>query len=91
MKTPVTRFLTMLGFCGLAVRVWAADTTLDAKEVFDRRIMPIFRSPNPSSGTECHLAGVDLRNYISPSHEKTFVSLRYETIRHKTCPQHFSE
>ena len=38
--------------------------------------MPIFKSPNPSSCTECHLAGVDLKNYILPSHEKTFVSLR---------------
>lgn len=38
--------------------------------------MPIFKSPNPSSCTECHLAGVDLKNYILPSHEKTFLSLR---------------
>lgn len=47
-----------------------------AADIFERRIMPIFRSPNPSSCTECHLAGVDLKNYILPSHEKTFVSLR---------------
>lgn len=38
--------------------------------------MPIFRSPDPSSCTQCHLAGVDLKNYIRPSHEKTFLSLR---------------
>ncbi len=48
----------------------------DSKEVFERRILPIFKSPNPSSCTECHLAGVDLKNYILPSHEKTFLSLR---------------
>jgi len=78
MKTPVTRFLTTLWFCGLAARVWAAaaDTAFDAKEVFERRILPIFKSPNPSSCTECHLAGVDLKNYILPSHEMTFLSLR---------------
>src|SRR5689334_13477987 len=46
------------------------------REVFERRILPIFRSPNPSSCTQCHLAGVDLKNYILPSHEKTFLSLR---------------
>jgi len=45
-------------------------------EIFEKRIMPIFKSPNPSSCTQCHLAGVDLKNYILPSHEKTFVSLR---------------
>ena len=69
-----------LWICCLAISAWlvapcrAADST--AKEVFEQRIMPIFKSPNPSSCTECHLAGVDLKNYILPSHEKTFLSLR---------------
>jgi hypothetical protein len=60
----------------LLVRVVAAVHAADSKEVFERRILPIFKSPNPSSCTECHLAGVDLKNYILPSHEKTFLSLR---------------
>src|SRR5262249_42004909 len=46
------------------------------QEVFEKRILPIFKSPDPSSCTQCHLAGVDLKNYILPSHEKTFLSLR---------------
>ena len=46
------------------------------EELFERRIMPIFRSPQPSSCVQCHLAGVDLKHYILPSHEKTFRSLR---------------
>jgi hypothetical protein len=50
-----------------------ADTP---REVFEKRIEPIFRSPNPSSCVQCHLAGVDLKNYIRPTHEATFVSLR---------------
>jgi hypothetical protein len=75
MKT-ITRFFAAFWFCGSAVCVHAADGSLDAKEVFERRILPIFKSPNPSSCTECHLAGVDLKNYILPSHEKTFLSLR---------------
>lgn len=54
----------------------AADARANAKAIFEQRIMPIFKSPNPSSCTECHLAGVDLKNYILPSHEKTFLSLR---------------
>lgn len=66
--------------CCLVISIWlvapchAADSA--AKAVFEQRIMPIFKSPNPSSCTECHLAGVDLKNYILPSHEKTFLSLR---------------
>jgi hypothetical protein len=53
-----------------------SSTTPTAAELFSRRILPIFKSPNPSSCTQCHLAGVQLKNYILPSHEKTFLSLR---------------
>ena len=53
-----------------------SDKQLSPQELFDQRILPIFRSPNPSSCVQCHLAGVDLKNYILPSQEKTFVSLR---------------
>src|SRR4051794_28929634 len=48
----------------------------DAAKVFKQRILPIFKSPNPSSCVQCHLSGVDLKNYILPSSEKTFLSLR---------------
>src|SRR5262249_19341699 len=46
------------------------------RRVFEKRILPIFKAPDPSSCVQCHLAGVDLKNYILPSHEQTFVSLR---------------
>jgi len=45
-------------------------------QVFEKRILPIFKSPKPSSCVDCHLSGVDLKSYIHPSHEKTFLSLR---------------
>lgn len=45
-------------------------------DIFNERILPIFRSPNPSSCVQCHLASVDLKDYILPSSERTFVSLR---------------
>lgn len=48
----------------------------DPRAVFEQRIMPIFRSPKPSSCVQCHLAEVDLKDYIRPSSEQTFVSLR---------------
>ncbi|MSR55453.1 MAG: hypothetical protein EXS09_19530 [Gemmataceae bacterium] len=56
---------------GLSVH--AADTP---EQVFESRILPIFKSPNPSSCVQCHLASVDLKDYILPSAEKTFRSLR---------------
>src|SRR5271168_1708172 len=52
----------------------AAEPT--PEQVFERRIVPIFKSPKPSSCVQCHLSGVDLKNYILPSSEKTFLSLR---------------
>ena len=45
-------------------------------QIFEERILPIFKSPEPSSCVQCHLSSVDLKDYILPSHEKTFVSLR---------------
>jgi hypothetical protein len=44
--------------------------------VFERRIVPIFKSPNPSSCVQCHLAAVDLKDYILPSSTDTFLALR---------------
>ncbi|RMF37030.1 MAG: hypothetical protein D6753_18320 [Planctomycetota bacterium] len=45
-------------------------------ELFEQRIVPIFKSPNPSSCVQCHLASVDLKDYILPSSRETFLSLR---------------
>ena len=44
--------------------------------MFEKRILPIFKSPNPSSCTECHLANLDIKNYILSTSEKTFLSMR---------------
>ena len=48
----------------------------DAGKVFEDRIAPIFKSPNPSSCVQCHLAAVDLKDYILPSPKDTFLALR---------------
>ena len=56
-------------------------------EIFEQRIMPIFRSPNPSSCVQCHLASVDLKNYILPSHEATFLSLKSQGLINLAAPR----
>ena len=43
--------------------------------IFEKRILPIFHAKKPSSCTECHLSGVDLKDYIHPEQERTFASL----------------
>jgi len=59
----------------VAWRLAAAGEPTPA-EVFERRIMPVFKSPDPSGCVQCHLAGIDLKHYIRPSREETFRSLR---------------
>lgn len=56
-------------------------------ELFDQRIMPIFRSAQPASCVQCHLAAVDLKDYILPSHEQTFASLRDQGLIDLTAPE----
>lgn len=43
--------------------------------LFEKRILPIFQSAKPSSCSECHLSGVNLKDYIRPTQQETFVSL----------------
>jgi hypothetical protein len=52
----------------------------DPEKVFEQRIMPIFKSPNPSSCVQCHLAAVELRDYILPSSTDTFLALREQGL-----------
>ena len=65
-----------LGICFLLCSAALHAAELGPGEVFEKRLMPIFRSPNPSSCVQCHLAGVELKDYLLPDHEKTFRSLR---------------
>jgi hypothetical protein len=75
------------------IGIGSAPTTAAAAEgetpaaVFERRIMPIFKSPDPSSCTQCHLAAVDLKHYILPSSEKTFLSLRDQGLVDLAAPE----
>src|SRR5579872_7498293 len=70
-RRPVLVFICVHLCSSVAI---SAEPT--AEQVFERRIVPIFKSPDPSSCVQCHLSGVDLKNYILPSSEKTFLSLR---------------
>ena len=62
----------------------AADTP---GEVFEKRIRPIFQSPNPSSCVQCHLSGVDLKDYIRPGAAETFRSLRDQGLIDLDAPE----
>lgn len=70
---------------GFSATSRAAEPT--AAEVFEKRIAPIFKSPNPSSCVQCHLAGVDLKNYILPDADKTFRSLRDQGLIDLVAPE----
>jgi hypothetical protein len=68
--------LTAAAMLNGTLRHAAAEDTQTPEQVFEKRILPIFKSSTPSSCVQCHLSGVDLKNYILPSSEKTFLSLR---------------
>ncbi len=76
--TPIAVILmtAVLGSGSLLADEPAASGQGSPRDVFEQRIMPIFRSPEPASCIQCHLASVDLKDYIRPSHEQTFASLR---------------
>ncbi len=65
----------------------AAEPEVTPLAVFEQRIMPIFASPNPSSCVQCHLASVDLKDYILPSSEATFQGLRKQGLVNVRAPR----
>jgi hypothetical protein len=66
--------------------VEAADPPT-AESVFEARIAPIFKSPDPSSCARCHLAAVDLKDYILPSAKDTFLALRDQGLIDLATPE----
>ena len=67
--------------------VTAQATDPRPTEVFKKRIVPTFKSPTPSSYVQCHLAGVDLEDYILPDTEKTIRNLRDLGLIDLTAPE----
>ncbi len=72
----MSRHLTGLLGCTLAIGV-ACDAFAQTKslDVFTRRILPVMNSGKPSSCAECHLSGVDLKDYIREDQAETFAAL----------------
>ncbi len=78
-----TRIRYMIFACFTALLPVAACVSMaqgqkkvSSRSVFERRILPLLQSANPSSCAECHLSGVDLKDYVRSSEAQTFASLR---------------
>ena len=80
--------LALLTFCATSFLADEGSSDVTADELFHQRIMPIFKSKNPSSCVQCHLSSVDLKDYILPSHEETFLSLRDQGLINVDEPEH---
>src|SRR5262249_37891312 len=80
----LVRLAVTLSVFEICLPLRAADS---AEQVFEKRIMPIFKSPNPSSCVQCHLAGVDPKDSILPRAEKTFRSLRDQGLIDLSNPE----
>jgi hypothetical protein len=66
--------LLSAALCCFALNLAAADDAAFA--IFQKRIVPILQAQRPSSCSECHLSGVDLKDYIRPTQPETFAALR---------------
>jgi hypothetical protein len=83
----MTPFRSAFWTAALALLTTLPAPGADPRTVFEQRIVPIFRSPKPSSCVQCHLAGVDLKDYIKPSSDDTFLSLRDQGLVDLDLPQ----
>lgn len=75
----LTKSLLVAGVGALCVSMFNAGSSVQADDsslqIFEKRIAPILNAKRPSSCTECHLSGVDLKDYIFPEQDKTFAAL----------------
>jgi hypothetical protein len=71
-RSPIVLATLVMGLCRPVV---AADE-VPSQDLFQRRILPILSSDKPSSCAECHLGGVDLKDYIRSDAAATFAALR---------------
>lgn len=85
--SALTLILSVLPFASFGNDKVDASVEPTPLELFEQRIMPIFRSEQPASCIQCHLAAVDLKDYIFPSHEQTFVSLRDQGLIDLKSPE----
>jgi len=53
-----------------------ASCAESAHEIYARRVLPLLESKDKSSCTECHLRGVELKDFLSTDPAKTFSELR---------------
>ncbi len=68
--------LAATSLCVVLAFMPAVTAGKSPSELFEQTILPIAKSQDRSSCVQCHLAAVDLKDYILPSNEKTFASLR---------------
>jgi len=64
-----------------------ASAATSSRAIFERRIRPILAAKNPSSCAECHLSGVDLKDYVRPSEAETFAALRDQGMLNLKRPE----
>ncbi len=53
-----------------------SETTNRAADIFRSRIVPLLKSNEKSSCSECHLRGIELSDFLAEDQKQTFVNLR---------------
>ncbi len=63
----------------IAIFLCAANSVVlaeSATEIYQRRILPLLKSPASSSCSDCHLQGLDLKQFLHEDPQRTFIELR---------------
>ncbi len=66
----------------------ADESGTSAAEIYQRRIVPLLRSEQASSCTECHFSHVELKDYLSEDPAETFAALRQAGLIDVNHPDH---
>lgn len=67
----------VIALCSLAYTVLVSVVHAESpSEIYQRRVIPLLRSGASSSCSECHLRGVDLKEFVYEDQQRTFAELR---------------
>jgi hypothetical protein len=77
----MVRSVFLLGLAGLLCLLAGTGAAADSsRALFERRVLPLFRSSQPSSCAECHLGGVSLQQFVAPTETETFRRMREQGL-----------
>ncbi len=70
------KFLACFALAALALLATRAKAADNAAEIYTRHVLPLIETDQKSSCSQCHLRGVQLKDFLDRDQAKTFAELR---------------